>query len=167
MSNWIPITGEIINSSLWDEEDWVIKIFFTMMAAKGAGDVWRGTAYALARASRKTEEDVLKAWKILSGPDRKRKEAQPHDGARIKKVKDDLGEGWLIINAELYRKRMSEELKRYRNRKAQRAWRARKEAVAQIYKSNPLPGEQTYLKTGEMPHELRETPPPYGSPNSA
>jgi len=94
--SWVPISSNIIESSLWDEEDWVIKIFLTMLAGKGAGDIYSGSAYGLARASRKTEEEVLAAWKILSSPDSKRIERQAHGGARIQEVEG----GWFIINAE-------------------------------------------------------------------
>lgn len=146
--SWIPLTSGVIKSSLWAEEDWVIKIFLTMLADKGPGDIYTGTAFALAHDSRKTEEEVLSAWKILSGPDRLRQEDQADGGARIRRVEG----GWLIINAAEYRKRMSEELKRYRNAKAQAAWRAKQ---AQLKSSKPLPGEAQFVKTGEMPHEYQ------------
>ena len=146
--SWIPLTSGVIKSSLWAEEDWVIKIFLTMLADKGPGDIYTGTAFALAHDSRKTEEEVLSAWKILSGPDRLRQEEQADGGARIRRVEG----GWLIINAAEYRKRMSEELKRYRNAKAQAAWRAKQ---AQIKAGKPLPGESQFVKTGVMPHEYQ------------
>lgn len=123
--SWIPLSSGVIKSSLWAEEDWVIKIFLTMLAGKGPGDIYTDSAYALAHDSRKTEEQVLKALEILQGPDRLRREQQKDGGARIRKVEG----GWLIINAAEYRKRMSEELKRYRNAKAQKAWRDKQASV--------------------------------------
>lgn len=145
--SWIPLYGKITESSLWDEEDWVIKVFFTMMAEKGPGDIYTGSAYALGHAARKTEGQILEAWKILSGPDRKRKEHQPHDGARILKVEG----GWLIINAALYRKKMSEELKRYRNAKAQKVFRERQRQVMKPSNSPTMQERvaQRYARDGE------------------
>lgn len=141
--SWIPLSSGIIKSSLWSEEDWVIKIFLTMLADKGPGDIYAGTAFALAHDSRKTEAEVLEAWNILSGPDRRRVELQSDGGARIRKVEG----GWLIINAAEYRKRMSEELKRYRNAKAQRAWRERQSAIKQDDpKSWPMESERQFIK---------------------
>lgn len=78
----------IVYSSLWDEEDFVIKVFMTMLALKDSDHVYRGTAYQLGVQSRKSETEVLDALKVLSSPDTGRKEAQEHDGKRIRGVED-------------------------------------------------------------------------------
>lgn len=150
--SWIPLSSGVIKSSLWAEEDWVIKIFLTMLADKGPGDIYTGTAYALAHDARKTEAQVMEAWKILSGPDRLRREKQIDGGARIRKVEG----GWLIINAAEYRKRMSEELKRYRNAKAQKVWRQKQAAVKNG--GAPLPGEVAAVRHGVTVHEHQDLP---------
>lgn len=150
--SWIPIYSGIVDSSLWDLSDEEIKIFLTMLAEKGPGDIYTGSAYALARSARKTEAQVLAAWEVLSGPDKLRKEKQAHDGARIQEVEG----GWLLINAAFYRKKMSDELKRYRNAKAQKAWRER-QAMAKGGKrrtrGGPLPGERAAVEHGVTMHE--------------
>lgn len=119
--SWTPLWSCIVESSLWDQNDAVVKIFLTMLAKRDADDIYRGTAYALGRHSRKSESEVLDALKILSSPDTQRIEPQPEQGRRIKAV----DQGWLIINAEKYRAMVQIEMKRARNRKAQAAWRER------------------------------------------
>lgn len=92
-----------------------------MMAMKDSDHVYRGSAYQLARQSRKTEQEVLAALQVLSQPDKKRLEEQEFEGRRIAAVAD----GWLILNGEKYRKQISEEMKKARNRRAQAAYRER------------------------------------------
>ncbi len=100
MDFYVPIFSKIVDSSLWDEEDWVVKIFLTMLAKKDGDHVVRGSAYNIACWAKKTEKEVLAALKILSSPDRKRIEKQPYEGRRIQKVPD----GWLMLNGEVYKK---------------------------------------------------------------
>lgn len=121
MRTFSPLWSMIVYSSLWDESDCVVKVFMTMMALKDADHVYRGTAYSLAMQSRKSEVEVLEALKILSSPDERRVESQPFDGRRIESVED----GWLILTGEKYRKLVSEEMKKARNRRAQEAYRKR------------------------------------------
>jgi len=135
MNTWAPLWSGIVDSSIWDEPDYVVKVFLTMMALKDSDHIYRGNAYRLAKRSRKTEAEVLDALKILSSPDKKRLEPQPYDGRRIKAVED----GWLILNGEKYRAAVALEMKRARNRRAQAALRARRNP-------KPLKGETSYLK---------------------
>lgn len=119
---WAPLWSMIVDSSLWGEPDWVIKVFITILALKDADHVYRGTAYALAQRSKKTEAEVLEALKILSSPDNRRVEAQEFDGRRIELVPD----GWLVLNGEKYKELVQQEMKRARDRRAAKAYRDRK-----------------------------------------
>ena len=130
----------IVGSSLWDEDDSVIKIFLTMMALKDADDVYRGDAYQLGKDSRKGEREALRAWVVLSGPDTKKETPQANEGRRIKAVEG----GWLILNAPKYRNQVKEEMKRRRNAKAQKAWRERQAAKGN---GKALPGEEAAQRT--------------------
>ena len=134
MRTWCPLWSGIVDSSIWDENDTVLKVFLTMLALKNSNHVYIGTAYSLHRQSRKTEEQVLHALQVLSSPDTKRKEKQPFDGRRIKAVEN----GWLILNGEKYRSLISQEMKEARNRRSQAAWRDRQKAA----KLPPLPGQR-------------------------
>jgi hypothetical protein len=135
-----------VDSSLWDEPDWIVKIFVTMLAKKDADHIYRGTAYQLHKDSRKTEVEVLEALKVLSSPDRLRKEPQPYEGRRVKAVP----EGWLILNGEAYRDMVAIEMRRRSNARAQEKWR-QKQKLAREYPGSgvPQPGENSYVKTVE------------------
>lgn len=131
MNTWAPLWSGIVESSLWDEPDYVVKVFMTMLAVKDADHIVRFNAYQLARKARKTEAEVLDALKVLSSPDKRRIEKQAFDGRRIKSVV----EGWLVLNGDKYRSMVQLEMTRARNRRAQAAYRARQNA------GKPLPGE--------------------------
>lgn len=98
MDRWAPLFSKIVESSIWDEDDVVCKVWITLLALKDSDQVVRKTLYQIGRASRKTEEEVERALKVLSAPDTKRKESQPHEGRRIEPVED----GWLILNGDIY-----------------------------------------------------------------
>ncbi len=141
MNTWTPLWSGIIESSIWQEPDFVRIVFITMLAKKDSDDVCRGNAFNIGRWANKTEEEVLKALKILSSPDKKRIEPQPHEGRRIKKVDD----GWLILNGSVYRERVQEEMKKARWRRAQAAKRKRiREGGGRL--DELLPGEKEYVE---------------------
>lgn len=125
MNTWAPIWSFIVDSSLWSEPDYVIKVFLTMIALKDSDHVYRGDAYKLAQRAKKTELEVLEALKVLASPDTKRIEKQQYDGRRIRAVDG----GWLVLNGEKYRELVQVEMRRARNRRAQAAYRARKKAA--------------------------------------
>lgn len=122
MAIYSPLFGKITDSSLWDESDLVIKVFLTMIAKQDADHIVRGNAYNIGRWARKSEEETMKALKVLSSPDTKRKEPQAFDGRRIERVP----EGWLLINGQHYQDLMQDVNRRARQRKNQAAYRARK-----------------------------------------
>ena len=116
MDRWAPIFNKIVESSIWDEDDSVCKVWITMLALQDSDHVVRKTAYAIGRASRKDEEEVLRAIKVLSSPDKKRREHQENEGRRVQEQED----GWLILNGQKY-----EELMRKVSRQAYQAKWAR------------------------------------------
>lgn len=149
--NWAPIWCGIVDSSLWDEPDHVVKIFLTMLALKGPDHIVRKSAYQLKHHSRKTEAEVLDALRILSEPDTRRMEQQEFDGRRIEMVEG----GWLVLNGEKYRSMVQKEMKRARDVKSQANWRAR-----QAGKPIPYPSirakrrEPTPLEAKEIAKKL-------------
>lgn len=142
MNTWAPLWSGIVESSLWAESDAVRIVFVTMLALKDSDHIVRASAFSLARRANKTEKEVLAALKILSSPDKKRVEKQPHDGRRIEKVED----GWLVLNGELYRAKVQEEMKKARWRRAQEAKRRRD---GERGRSTPLPGEARAVEAME------------------
>lgn len=120
MNTWAPLFSRIVDSSLWLEDDYVVKVFLTMMAKKDADMVVRGSAFNISQWAKKSEQETLDALKILSSPDTKRIEPQPFEGRRIERVED----GWLILNGKVYRDLMVQENERARKRR----WAAEKRA---------------------------------------
>lgn len=153
MNTWAPIWSGIVESSIWDEPDFVVKVFMTMLAKKDADHICRKNAYQLSCLSRKSETEVLDALRILSSPDSRRVEPQEHEGRRIQAVED----GWLVLNGAKYRDMISKEMTRARNARAQAAFRDRQKKRHHIPNGRPLPGEAEYIKAlnnGATPEEL-------------
>lgn len=138
MIGYTPIFSKIVDSSLWCEPDFVVKVFLTMLAKKDGDNVVRGTAFNIAQWAKKTEQEVLKALKILSSPDTRRLEPQPFEGRRIEKV----AEGWLLLNGEFYQNLMREINRRSYKARKQSEYRRRKKGM-------PLPGEKAAVKALE------------------
>jgi len=134
MKFWTPLWNGIVDSSLWDLPDYVVKVFLTMLAIKDMDMVVRITVYGLAKRSRKTEDQVMDALKILSSPDDKRLEKQPFEGRRVMAVED----GWLILNGQKYQEMVRVEQLKAKNRRAQANFRARKAG-----RPEPYPKEKT------------------------
>ena len=130
MNTWAPLFSRIVDSSLWLEPDYVVKVFLTMMAKKDADMVVRGSAFNISQWAKKSEQETLDALKILSSPDTKRIEPQPFEGRRIQRVED----GWLILNGKLYRDLMVAENERARKRR----WAAEKRAQLREEKAGRL-----------------------------
>lgn len=138
MNTWAPLFSRIVDSSLWLEPDYVVKVFLTMMAKKDADMVVRGSAFNISQWAKKSEQETLDALKILSSPDTKRIEPQPFEGRRIQRVED----GWLILNGKLYRDLMVAENERARKRR----WAAQKRAQDKADKK----ALEHYEKNGTM-----------------
>lgn len=146
MKTWAPLWSGIVDSSIWDEPDHVVKVFVTMLALKDADHVCRLSAYQIASRSKKSEMEVLDALKILSSPDSKRMEPQPFEGRRVQAVED----GWLILNGEKYREMVQVEMRRARMRRAQAAWRERQKKMDRIEPNIPTAAEKLAIKNGEV-----------------
>lgn len=120
MHTFAPLFNTVVDSSLWLEPDYVVKIFLTMLAKKDHDHVVRGTAFNISVWAKKTEQEVLDALKILSSPDTKRIEKQAFEGRRVERVED----GWLVLNGAVYRELMVQSNERARKRR----WAAEKRA---------------------------------------
>lgn len=136
MDFYAPLFGKIVESSLWDEDDNVVKVFLTLLAKKDADHVVRASAYQIGFWSRKTEKEVLEALKVLSSPDKRRLEPQPEEGRRIKKVTD----GWLVVNGQKYKEMAQEVATRARKARWARDHRElakdNKEDLVRVHEAN-------------------------------
>ena len=136
MNALISIFSKLVDSSLWEEDGLVVKVFIAMLAKQDRDHIVRGSVYNIARWANETTGKVARALNILSEPDRKRKGPQPFDGRRIQLVDD----GWLLLNGAKY-----QELMRSALRRAQQAeWaRLKREKMG-----------RGYLETGGSGHSL-------------
>ena len=125
MSYYFPVFADIIDSSIWEEPDFVIKVFLSMLAKKKRGGYVWGSVFNVSRWAKKSEAETMEALRILSSPDTKRLEPQPFEGRRIQKVDG----GWLIINAEYYQRKMKEANDRVSNAERQSRHRQKKNAT--------------------------------------
>ena len=137
MDFYTPIFSKIVDSSLWSEPDFVVKVYITMLAKKDRDQVVRGNAFNISSWAKKTEAEVLEALKILSSPDTRRLEPQPHEGRRIEKVED----GWLILNGKYYQDLMGQV-----NRRAKKAQYEKNRRERMKGKDKPLPGEEKAVR---------------------
>jgi hypothetical protein len=121
---WTPLWSNIVESSLWEEPDVVVKVFLTMLAKKGSDDVVIADAYRIAKWANKTEDEVLEALRILEAPDRRKKSPQVEEGRRIRAVDG----GWLIINGAKYREEVQRLFLRAKRARLQKEYRDRQRA---------------------------------------
>lgn len=152
MDTFAPLFSKIVDSSLWDEPDHICKIFITMLALKDGDGIVRYSAYGIARRARKTETEVLDALKVLSSPDLRRKEEQPHEGRRIQQVED----GWLILNSKYYQNMMRVVMRRW----YQRTWHQNRRRK-KLSQSTPTKESQRYeqqFKEGHIDEHGNPTP---------
>jgi hypothetical protein len=100
--HFTPLFSNVVYSTLWTESDLVVKVFLTMLAKMGRDYVVKANSFNISLWANKTEEEVLKALKVLMSPDTKRVEKQEFEGRRVKKVDD----GWLLLNGKKYDEKM-------------------------------------------------------------
>lgn len=142
MNTWSPLFSKIVDSSLWREEDLVVKIFLTLLAKKDFDHVVRATAFMIGEWAKKTEGEALEALRILSSPDTKRLEPQPFEGRRIEKVEG----GWLILNGQYYEDLMRRENRREYKARKQKEYRDRKKMEPNVASAE----EKLAIERGEV-----------------
>lgn len=96
-----------------------------------------------------SEADVCGAIEFLCSPDPDSR-SEEEDGKRLVKVGQY---SYWVVNGRKYREAQVVEKRREQLREAQKRFRGKKGVSAG---SGPLPGEATFLKTGEMPHEYEQ-----------
>ncbi len=141
MKNWAPLSGGLVDSSIWEEPDHVFRVFMAMLSLKDRDHVVAMDGYKLAKRIHMEVGLVTDALRVLSEPDSRRPE-QEFGGRRIQKVED----GWLILQGEAYKAEMQQEARRQRNRRAQAAYRDRQKMKGG---GKPLAGEAAYVKALE------------------
>lgn len=100
---YTKLFSDIITSSIWNEDDKTRIVWITLLALSNAHGRVHCALPSLAIMSRVKDDECEKAIKKLESPDRHSR-TDTHEGRRIEKTEG----GWLIINYEKHRNRLSE-----------------------------------------------------------
>ena len=123
---YTKLFSDIILSTVWREKDPTRLIWITMLALRNRNHVVESSIPGLADAVlRVSLEDCQEALRVLSSPDPWSR-TKEFDGRRI----EETDGGWLILNGEKFRRRMSEEERREKNALYQQRFRERKKNVS-------------------------------------
>jgi hypothetical protein len=145
MNTWTPLWSGIVESSLWEEDGDVVKVFMTLLARKDSDDICRLNAFNIHKLCNIDEVKVLEILKILTSPDARRVERQEFGGRRIKAVED----GWFILNGQKYRDMVEKERRQARWRRAQAAARSRAKKSGQTF-NHPTTRKAGTITEGEL-----------------
>ena len=115
MTGYIPLFGEIVTSSIWNEDAYTCKVWVTLMALSDMkGNVYASVA-GLAPVARVTIQQAETAIGILAAPDpysRSREE----EGRRITAIDG----GWHIVNHNKYRQKAKNRAEYYQEWRKER-----------------------------------------------
>lgn len=120
MHGYTKLFGSIITSSIWCEDNVTRIVWVTMLALKNQHHIVEGSLPGLAAMARVTTEECAAALEKLQAAD-PHSRTQEHEGRRIRAIEG----GWLILNGEKYRKKLSAEERREYFRLKQADRRAR------------------------------------------
>lgn len=123
MIGYTKLFSEIVTSTIWQEPNDCRVLWITMLALKDRDHLCRATVPALAKLAAISLEDCEAYLDKFQQPD-KYSRSQEFDGRRIER-KD---EGWLILNGEKYRHKMSADDRREKVRVNVAVHRAKKRA---------------------------------------
>jgi len=131
MSGYTPLFGEIVTSSIWNEDAYTCKVWVTLMAlADIDGNVFAAAA-GLAPVARVSIEQCKKAIQILSSPDPESR-SDEQEGRRIIPIEG----GWHIVNHAKYRKKAKSRAEYIRQ------WRLQKKKEIKNNETNETPSQE-------------------------
>ncbi len=140
---------EIIMSTVWREPNHVRLLWITMLAMKDRWHVVNASLPGLADSARITMDECVEALGVLSSPDKYSRTVE-HEGRRI----EACDGGWIILNGEKYRNKMSLDERREYQRIKQAEYRARKKSVKScLQKSQQFTHTDTDTDTDTKPKE--------------
>lgn len=139
-TGWTPLFGSLINSSVWRESKETRLVWITILAKKDRHGFVRSALWALARDAGVKEEECAVAVKVLESPD-KESGCKANEGRRIQAIDG----GWVVLNHELWRDRISKVERLSKQAAWQRGYRKRKRDAV---KAAEQEGEQQALKDG-------------------
>ncbi len=117
---YTKLFNEIVMSTIWREPNHVRLLWITMLALKDQYHTVNASLPGLADAARISIDECLEALDILKNPDPFSR-SKEFGGRRI----DECDGGFLILNGEKYRKKLSTEERREYKTQKQREYRAK------------------------------------------
>ena len=124
MSGWTKLFSSIVTSSIWVEDDAILRVWIAMLAMADAEGVVEGSVPGFANLAHVTTEQMRLAVDTLSSPDADSR-TPDHEGRRIEAIEG----GWRILNYGTYRERG--QAKEGSRAPYYRTYRQRKATVAQ------------------------------------
>lgn len=128
---YTKLFSEIVMSTIWREPHHVRVVWITMLAIKDRWHVVNSSLPGLADAARVTIEECEDALRVLSSPDPYSR-SRDFDGRRI----EPCDGGWIILNGEKYRNKMSLDERREYQRIKQREYREMRKSVKSCLQSS-------------------------------
>lgn len=132
---YTKLFSSIVASTIWRCDDKTRIVWITMLALKNERHVVEASVPGLADLARVTLAECQTALAKLEGPD-KWSRNQDHEGRRIQPVPG----GWLILNGEFYRQKMSQEDRREYQKLYHRDYRKKRK------QGGPTLAERNYVK---------------------
>lgn len=147
MSGYVKLFSQILDSTVWTMENKETKlVWITMLAMKSRNQIVESSIPGLARRAGVSIEECEFALRRFKEPD-KYSNSPEEEGRRIK----DVPGGWLIVNGQQYRDRMSLEDRR----EYKRQWQAKKRAVEKS-STEPVAKDQKPEKVWDpTPEQIR------------
>lgn len=133
---YTKLFSDIVDSSIWDEDNDTRIVWVTLLALCNADGYVRGSVGWLAGKARVSVKDCTKALKIFAAPD-PRSRTEDNDGRRIQATE----RGWIILNYQLFRARNG--LSDNPRRVYQRDWMRKKRAGEGVNKCQQVSTEST------------------------
>ena len=100
MSGWTKLFSSIVTSSIWVEDDAILRVWIAMLAMADAEGGVEGSVPGFANLAHVTTEQMRLAVDTLSSPDADSR-TPDHEGRRIEAIEG----GWRILNYRTYRER--------------------------------------------------------------
>lgn len=124
MSSYFKLFGSMLDSTIWRESYPTKILWVTMLAMADQDGVVEAALPGLVDRAKITREECERGLEVLMAPDPDSRSSND-DGRRVVKVDG----GWLIVNYEKYRDRMSREDRNLRNAERQARFRDRQKSV--------------------------------------
>lgn len=131
-SGYTKLFGDLITSTIWQEDNNCRVLWITMLALKDKDHVCRATVPALAKICGITNDECEKYLKKFQDPDHYSRN-KANEGRRI----EACDGGWAILNGEHYQDRLSKEDRRQQVARAVAKFRAKGKDPLGKRASNP------------------------------